>query len=155
MFSFSAIIMFCRICVSCQRLLPLRSALVDECMNACMVSIIHSSNVLISCAQHFPVLATEIERLFQLSSRLQDFTSIFLIHPSIFFFSMGSRMAFGSKGLRFDPRQQPFVQLSWRWLKQSHTSSWSLFSLLITPSFGWNVKPRPQVNRLTGAGSLN
>ena len=30
---------------------------------------------------------------------------------------------FGSKGTRFDPRQQPLVQLSLWWFKQSHTSS--------------------------------
>ena len=31
--------------------------------------------------------------------------------------------ALGSEGPRFDLRQQPLVQLSQRWLKQSHTSS--------------------------------
>ena len=33
------------------------------------------------------------------------------------------KSAFGSEGPRFDPRQQPLMQLSQRWLKQSHTSS--------------------------------
>ena len=34
-----------------------------------------------------------------------------------------STSAFGSEGLRFDPRQQPFVHLSLWWFKQSHTNS--------------------------------
>ena len=66
-----------------------------------------------------------------------------------------STPAFGSEGPRFDPRQQPHVQLPLWLFKQSLTNSWSLFSLFTIPSFGWDVKPRPRVNRLTGAGSLN
>ena len=66
-----------------------------------------------------------------------------------------STPAFGSEGPRFDPLQQPFVQLSLWWFKQSHTNSWSLISLFTVPSFGWDVKPRPRVNCLTGAGTLN
>ena len=50
-----------------------------------------------------------------------------------------STPAFGSEGPRFDPRQQPLVQLSLWLFKQSHTNSWSLFSLFTIPSFGWDV----------------
>ena len=84
------------------------------------------------------------------------------INPELFFISWWEQDGrvvkapdFGSKGPRFDPRQQPLVQLSLWWFKQSHTNSWSLFSLFTAPSFGWDVKPRPRVNRLTGAGSFN
>ena len=56
---------------------------------------------------------------------------------------------------RFNPRLQPFLQLSLWWFKQSHTNSWSLFSLFTVPTFEWDIKPRPRVNRLTGAGLLN
>ena len=36
----------------------------------------------------------------------------------------------------------------------TRTSSWSLFSLLSIPSFGWDVNWRPRVNCPNGAGSL-
>ena len=61
-----------------------------------------------------------------------------------------STPAIGLESPRFDPRQQPFVQLSLWWFKQSHNNFWSLFSLFSVPSFGRDVKPRPRVNRITG-----
>ena len=62
--------------------------------------------------------------------------------------------AYGLEGPRFDPRQQPSGAAV---IAVAQTVTYKLMkfiSLLTTPSFRRDVKPRPRVDPLCGTGSL-